>query len=397
MSDPQRHTTPAGLAVWNLGFRPFFLGAGIFSAIGMGAWLFVYAGQAQIYPSGIAVTSWHAHEILFGYAYAVIAGFLLTAVKNWTGLQTPHRLPLAVLFSLWVVARVSNHIGAVPLAIGASADLLFDWAIVAVVSVPILKTRQWRQSAIIGKLVLLAALNVLFYLDGFGLFDRGAYWAVYGAFYTVIALILMMTRRLIPFFVERGVGYAVTLRNSKFLDLASLVLFVELMISELFGIWVGPTLWVAAALFVIHLLRLVYWYTPGIWRRPLLWSLYLAYAMLVTGFLLFSLTSVLGIPKLLALHTFAIGGLGVITTSMMARVSLGHSGRSIHEPPLAVSIAFVLIAAAAVTRVAGPLLDASHYGRWVEVSGVMWILAFVAFSVAYAPILLSPRIDGRYG
>ncbi|MDH3589872.1 MAG: NnrS family protein, partial [Gammaproteobacteria bacterium] len=305
--------------------------------------------------------------------------------------------PLAVLFLLWIVARVANHLNMVPPGIGAIADLSFNWLMASVLLVPIIKARQWKQTAIIGKLVLLAVLNMLFYLDVFGLLNHGAWWAVYGAFYTIIALILMMTRRLIPFFVERGVGYPVMLRNSRFLDLASLVLFLELMISELFGVLAGPTLWVAAALFVIHFVRLVYWYTPGIWRRPLLWSLYLSYAMLVVGFLLFALTSLLGIPKLLVLHTFAIGGIGIITVSMMSRVSLGHSGRNIHEPPLLVTAALVLLVFATLTRVAGPLIDAAHYSRWVEVSGGMWILAFVAFSVAYAPILLQPRVDGRYG
>ncbi|MDH3645718.1 MAG: NnrS family protein [Gammaproteobacteria bacterium] len=386
-----------GFAVWNLGFRPFFLGAGVFSIISIGLWLFVYSSRTQVYPPGIAVTLWHAHEMLFGYAFAVIAGFLLTAVKNWTGLQTPHRAPLAGLFGLWVVARVLNHLGSMPLAIGATVDVLFNCLIVAAVSAPILKTRQWKQTAIIGKLVLLAILNVFFYLDAFGFFEHGAFYAVYGAFYTILALILMMMRRLIPFFVERGVDYKVTLRNSKFLDIASLILFVELMISELFAVWVGPTRWVAGALFLIHLARLVIWYTPGIWRRPLLWSLYLAYAMLIIGFLLFALNTLLGIPKLLALHAFAIGGIGVITLSMMARVSLGHSGRNIHEPPFVVSIAFVLLTAAVITRVVGPIVDGAHYSRWVEVSGGMWILAFAAFTAAYAPILLKPRVDGAYG
>ncbi len=363
----------------------------------MATWLWVYAGSAHIYTPGIAPTLWHAHEMLYGYAFAVIAGFLLTAVKNWTGVQTPHRGSLAILFLFWVMARVSNHVAAVPLAVGGLADLAFNVFLVIAIAIPILKTRQWKQTAIVGKVLLLAVLNALFYLDVLGLFVNGAWWAVYGAFYTILALILMMARRLIPFFVERGVGYDVTLRNSKVLDIASLVLFVELMISELFGIWVTATLWVAAALFAIHLARLLLWYTPGIWRRPLLWSLYLAYAMLVLGFLLFALTGWLGIPKILALHAFAIGGIGVMTLSMMTRVSLGHSGRNIHAVPAPISIALVLLAGASITRVFAPMIDPAHYLLWVEVSGVLWIVAFAAFSAVFAPILLSPRTDGRYG
>lgn len=385
-----------GLVLWNLGFRPFFLGAGLFSVIGIAAWLLVYSGRAELYPQGIAITLWHGHEMLFGFVFAVIAGFLLTAVRNWTGLQTPHRGPLAVLFGLWAIARLSNHLSAMPLVIGATADLLFNFAVVVAVSVPIVRTRQTRQAAIIGKLVLLAVLNGLFYLDAFGLFDNGAWWAVYGAFYTIVALILMMVRRLIPFFVEAGVGYNVTLRNSKWLDITSLVLFIELMISELFSVWAGPTKWVAAALFLIHGKRLINWYTPGIWKKPLLWSLYLAYAVMAAGFLLFALTGLPGMPKILVLHAFAIGGVGVITLSMMSRVSLGHTGRSIHEPSWLVSVAIGLLAVATLVRIAGPVFDAAHYMRWVGISGGAWILAFALFSIVYVPILLSPRVDGRY-
>lgn len=395
MTNEVKAARPTGPAIWNLGFRPFFFGAGIFSVAAMALWLAVYRNGAQLYPPGVAATQWHAHEMLFGYAFAVIAGFLLTAVKNWTGLQTPHRAPLAGLFALWLVARVANHAGAAMLALGVAADLLFNVLLVVAITLPVVRSGQWKQMAVVGKLVLLAVLNVLFYLDAYGLFDRGAFFAIYGAFYTILALILMMARRLIPFFVERGVG--VTLRNSRFLDLASLVLFVELMISELFGIWVGPTLWVAAALFTIHLLRLMLWYTSGIWQRPLLWSLYLAYAMIVAGFALFALAPWLGVQKLLALHAFAVGGMGIITLSMMSRVSLGHTGRNIHEPPLLVAIGCVLLAAAALVRVGGPMFDAAYYTLWVDISGVLWMLAFAGFSIAYAPVLLRPRVDGRYG
>ncbi|MBT8137420.1 MAG: NnrS family protein [Gammaproteobacteria bacterium] len=395
MTTDANPANPAGLAIWNLGFRPFFLGAGLFAAVGMALWLVVYGIGVPLYPPGVALTQWHAHEMLFGYTLAVIAGFLLTAVKNWTGLQTPHRAPLAGLFVLWLVARVANHSGAAMLAIGTAADLLFNGLLIVAITLPVARSGQWKQMAVVGKLILLALLNVLFYLDAWDQFDRGAFFAVYGAFYTVLALILMMMRRLIPFFVERGVD--VKLKNSKFLDLASLVLFVELMISELFGIWVGPTLWVAAALFVIHLVRLVMWYTPRIWRRPLLWSLYLAYAMIVAGFALFALTPWLGVPKLLALHAFAVGGMGIVTLGMMSRVSLGHTGRDLHEPPLLVAIGCVLVAGAALVRVIGPLVDAAHYTVWVDVSGGLWILGFAGFAAAYAPILLRPRVDGRYG
>lgn len=391
-------STPTGLALWNLGFRPFFLGAGVFAIIAIAAWVGVYAGGLSLYPTGIAAASWHAHEMLFGYAFAVIAGFLLTATKNWTGLQTPHRAPLAALFGLWLAARLLNHLPSVPLAFGAAADLLFNVLILVAITIPIVKARQWKQMPILGKLVLLAILNGLFYLDGFGLFDQGAFFAVYGAFYTIIALILMMARRLIPFFAERGVGYEVTLRNSRLLDLSSLVLFVVFMVNELFAVWTAATAWVAGALFVIHSVRLAFWYTPGIWQRPLLWSLYLAYAMIIVGFLLFALNAVLpAVSKMLALHAFAVGGIGTITLAMMARVSLGHTGRNIHQPSAWMRLAFVLIAAATLTRVAGPILDAAHYMRWVEVSGVIWILAFITFTAVYAPILMKPRVDGRYG
>jgi len=396
MIDQNQPADQQRLALWNLGFRPFFMGAAIFSSLAIAAWMLVYMGRMQLYPQGISITLWHAHEMLFGYALAVISGFLLTAVKNWTGIQTPHQQPLMLLFLLWVMARVAVNLGDSFLLIAALSDVMFNVSMLLAVTWPIIKTRQWKQMPIIGKLVLLTCLNALFYLDAFEFSANGAWFAVYGAFYTIIALILMMARRLIPFFVERGVPYDVKLKNSKMLDITSMVLLVWLMICELFTLMSELTHWLALCLFIIHLTRLYLWHTPGIWKKPLLWSLYLAYATLTMGFLVFALTLLLPSAKLLALHSFALGGVGLITVSMMARVSLGHSGRSIDQPPKMVVLCFALIPIAAIIRVLFPIIAPQHYLLWVSISGWLWVATFLLYGFSLAPIWLSPRVDGKY-
>jgi uncharacterized protein involved in response to NO len=380
------------------GFRPFFLGASLCALLAMLAWTLIYAGAAAFPIAGLPPSAWHAHEMLYGYAMAVIAGFLLTAARNWTGLRTAEGTALGALVFVWAAARVLLLVapaGALPVA--AALDLLFQAALAAAVARPILLKRQWRQAAILSKLVLLTLGNALFYAGAMGLLDEGVRWSLYGGFYLVIALILTMGRRLIPFFTERGVGAPVTLGNSKLLDLASLALLVVFWVAEVFVVSPLTAAVSAGALALVNARRLVLWYTPGILARPLLWSLHLSFAMLVLGFGLRALAPLLPPAPLLALHLLAIGGIALVTVSMMARVSLGHTGRSVHEPPRVVLLPIALLLAAALLRVAGPLAAPAHYAGWVLASQVAWLAAFAVFTVAWWPVLTRPRVDGAPG
>lgn len=387
---------PQGYAIWNLGFRPFFFGASWFAAFNMLLWLWIYRTGVQVYPAAFGQTLWHAHELLFGYATAVIAGFLLTASKNWTGRQTLHRTPLACLFVLWLAARIMLITPGVPPWIPALLDISFNaWLLIAV-SVPIIATRQSRQYAILGKLIFVLACNTLFYADLLGLTEGFARPAMFTMLYVVVGLILMMCRRLIPFFVERGVGYPVTLKNSRVADLASLFLFLGFFVAEVF--FTGSS-WVAifAGLLVpVLAIRAWWWYTPGVFSKPLLWSLFIAYLAIVLGFLLYALVP-FGVMPSLAMHALTVGGIGLITVAMMARVSWGHSGRNIQSPPKVLGWIFAGLAVSLLARVLGPMFLPQAYLVWILLAGALWSASCLVFAASYTPVWLGPRTDGRYG
>ena len=390
-----------GLALFNLGFRPFFLGAAVFAVLSILSWIAVYTSYSTIQISNIIPSQWHAHEMLYGYGMAVVAGFLLTAVKNWTGIQTSHGRPLLALFALWCAARVLLLFGTAFLAWAALADLLFGLLLTVAIAHPIIKARQWSQLAVVSKLLLLWAGNLVFYLGCYNLINNGMLYAINGAVFLFIGLILMIGRRVIPFFIERGVAHLVTakvqLKQHKWLDLSIMVLFIGLFLNEIFIHVAGLSSMLPMALFVLNSYRLYNWHVSALWRMPLLWSLYLSSWLINLGFLFYGLQNPLGIPSILTLHLFTIGGVGLMTVGMMSRVALGHTGRDIKSLSPWMTLAFAAIGASAVFRIILPLFAMQHYTSWVVISAVFWIIGFAVFMVIYAPILCKPRIDGAYG
>jgi uncharacterized protein involved in response to NO len=390
-----------GFALFNLGFRPFFLGAGVFAMLSIASWLGIYHLPGLVEISHISPSQWHAHEMLYGYGMAVVSGFLLTAVKNWTGVQILHGKPLLGLFALWCVARVLFLFGTNLLAWAAIADLLFGFLLILAIAIPIIKAKQWPQLAVISKVLLLWVGNIVFYLGSFGLLDGGMLYAINGVLFVFVSLILMIGRRVIPFFIERGVAHLVTekiqLRQYKWLDISILMVFLALFLNEIFVHVAGISSWLALALFALNGYRLYNWHTPALWRVPLVWSLYVASWLINLGFLIYGLQTQLGIAAVLMLHLFTIGGIGLMTLSMMSRVALGHSGRDIKALSPWMKLAFALIVLSAVFRIVLPLLMISHYPTWIMISGVCWIMGFALFLLVYTPILCKPRVDGTYG
>jgi uncharacterized protein involved in response to NO len=379
--------------LWSLGFRPFFLGAGLFAIVTLGAWLGVYRFGLQIDVSGISVSHWHAHEMIYGYAMAVIAGFLLTAARNWTDRETASGGLLALLFAAWACARALMLFGTRLLPFAAAADLVFLLGLWVAVARPILQVRQKRQAPVLLILALLATGNLLFYLGAAGWVPDGARLGVHGGLYLLLGMVLFMGSRVIPFFTERGVGYAVQLKKPRWNDRATIALYPLFLLSEVLlpQHFLGAVL--AAGLFILSSLRVAGWYTMGIWQKPLLWGLFAAFIMINLGFLLRALTPVSAIPVFLPIHAFAVGGVGIVTVAMMARVSLGHTGRSVHQPPRLVWPLLAGMALAAMLRVLAPLADPARYALWVTLSGLAWMLSFALFAFVFVPMLVRPRAD----
>lgn len=388
---------PPAFALFQLGFRPFFLLAGLFSLVSILVWAGAYVYHWPLPALPVAAMAWHGHEMIFGYALAVVAGFLLTAVRNWTNIPTLRGAPLAALAALWLAARLVMGVFPQHIGLAMALDLAFGCGLIAAITTPLARAGQWKQFGIVAKVLLLVLANGLFYLGARGDTASGVAWGLYSGLYLILSLIFVMARRVVPFFIERGVGYAVTLTNRVWVDRASLVLMLAFWIAEVFLGSPALAAGLAAALFVVHAVRLFDWHTPGIWKKPLLWILYLGYGAAVLGFPLKVLAAFGLVSPYLPVHAFAAGGIGLMTIGMMARVSLGHTGRSVQAPPAALAGVFALMVAAFVVRVLLAALWPQAYAVWIGLAQLLWVAGFAGFLVLYAPMLVRPRVDGQPG
>jgi uncharacterized protein involved in response to NO len=394
-SEPEHDYGPP---VLRLGFRPFFLAAAVFAIISMAIWMANYVFAVEFSFSGISPNLWHAHEMIFGYVMAVVAGFLLTAIKNWTGVEVLRGKALAFLFSLWLLARLLPVSGLmVPVEFIALVDVTFLFLLTVACLRPVLMVKQYKQLGIVSKLFLLMLCNVAFYLGLMGVLADGVQWGLYSALYMIIALIFVMMRRVMPMFIQNGIDGEVELKNRAWVDHSSLVLLVCLWISDVFTEYDSLTAIFAVLLTLLHALRLAGWYTNKIWSKSLVWILVAAYAAFILGFALKALSITSGISPFLSVHAFTAGGIGLLTIGMMSRVSLGHTGRNIFEPPAIVFWSFAVLLLGVVFRVVFPLFNTDLYVYWIGISQVLWMIAYAIFVFVYAPMLLSARVDGRDG
>ncbi|MCC7122730.1 MAG: NnrS family protein, partial [Gammaproteobacteria bacterium] len=292
-------TTP----LLRLGFRPFFLSAGLFAVVAMTLWGFLWrSGHIGSWaPTAIDPVAWHAHEMVFGYALAVVAGFLLTAVRNWTGRPTPSGGALAALVGCWAVARVGLLAGPAALPLAVLADLAFNLGLLIGVARPIIAVRQKRQTGIVAKIAMLALANVLFYLGAAGWIAVPPLIVAQAAVFLLVALVLTLAGRVLPGFIERGVRVPVKVRDPVWPRHASLVLFFGFFVVEIFFDLPRVAAAFAAALAIVTARRLVAWHTPALWREPLLWGLFAAVIAICAGFVLYALADLFALPRTLAL------------------------------------------------------------------------------------------------
>jgi uncharacterized protein involved in response to NO len=385
-------------ALFELGFRPFFFFASIFSVIATLIWTASFSFGWTLPVSDITPIAWHGHEMIFGYVMGITAGFLLTAVRNWTGVPTISGLPLILLATVWLLARVLPLLNSPVLFVWATLfDILFLVGFILAVLHPIVKSKQWRQLAIVTKLVLILAANILYYLGVFNIVNQGISWGLYSAVYLEMALIFTLARRVMPFFIERGVPEDVILKNWRFIDASSLLFLAALWISDVFLQIDILVALLALVLTGIHSIRLWGWHTCGIWKTPLLWVLFLGYSFFALGFALKAINYFSLFSNTLPLHAFTYGGIGMVTMGMVSRVSLGHTGRNIMQPPKVISWVFASLFLGTMTRVLAPIIMPSFYIQWITISQVLWIVAFSLFLFSYSHIFIQARVDGKPG
>jgi len=400
MKQPNKNSVKSikKFALFELGFRPFFLFASLFSVIATLVWMANYSFAWPLPVAMLTPIAWHGHEMIFGYVMGISAGFLLTAVRNWTGVPTIKGWPLLLLCFIWLLARVLPLLDSAILFVWAACfDLLFLLGLILAVLHPIVKVKQWRQLAIVTKLLLIFAANIFFYLGAFHVIDQGISWGLYSAVYFVMALIFTLARRVMPFFIERGVGYDVQVKNWPLVDSASLALLASLWIFDVFTDLDLLVALLAVGLTITHTIRLWGWHTKGIWQKPLLWALYLGYSMFVLGFALKAINYFSLFSDTLPLHAYTYGGIGMLTLGMVARISLGHTGRKVMQPPKIISWVFASLLVGAYVRVLAPIILPELYLQWITISQVLWVTAFSLFIYAYAHILIRPRVDGQPG
>ena len=363
------------MTLFALGFRPLYLLAGLYAALSVPLWAAQYAGWlpgANLY--------WHAHEMLFGYAFAVIAGFLLTAVRVWTGRPTPSGAPLAAIAGLWLAARIAAFSS---LFLSSLIDAAFAVAVAWGIGQPILASRN-RNAFFIGLVLALGAASVAF--------QAWPQVALAVGLDVVLLVIAIMGGRVIPPFTNNGAPGANARRNA-WLERAALGSVIVILLLDVLQIPAWPVALLAAAL---HAARLALWSPLATRGRPILWILHLSYAWVVVHLALRGFAGLEIVPPGLATHALTVGVIGGLTLGMMTRTSRGHTAR-----PLKVgaweSAAYVLVHLAAFVRVFFPLIFPAAYPALILASGLLWSAAFAVFTLVYIPILTRPRLDGQPG
>lgn len=400
LQPPSPAPTPAGpeplrrrlaAAPWlALGFRPFFLAAALMGALWLPLWLIIYLHGVPL-PLAADPIAWHSHELLFGLAAAVLAGFLLTAARNWTKVPTPSGLPLFGLLGLWVAGRVVLLIGDVlPPALVLLVDVAFLPALSVALARPLLRARNRRNYAFPILLLLLAGLNLVFHLGDYAVRRQ----AITASIDLVAVILVLMGGRVIPFFTKNALPEA-KVRMPASLAWTATILTALTLLAPLSPAPLGPILFVAAGL--ANLVRLAAWSPWSTRKTPLLWVLHVGYAWIGVAQLLRGLGHwVLALAGTAPMHALTVGALCGLILGMMARVSLGHTGRPLIAPR-AMTVAFTLVFVAALARAILPLAAPSLMTASLLVSGSALAVAFALFVVVYWPILTRPRADGAPG
>lgn len=389
---PDRSTARPAPAVLALGFRPFYLLAAAIAMAGVGVWVLQWLGWTPAVTTP-APMLWHAHEMVFGFAVAVIAGFLFTAARNWTGEATPTGLPLAALCALWLFARVAQLTGSAALAGGA--DIAFLLAVAGALWIPLHKTRN-RNRVLLLFLLLLAGADALFHLAAGGGLDVSPLTGVRIALYAVVLLVTVMGGRVIPSFTGNALAHAGVKTHRK-LDVASIAVagaaFVAVIAAPLSPV-TGALCAVAAGL---HLLRLRGWLPLATRRAPILWILHVSYAWIPVGLGLHAVQAFgLMTAATLADHALGVGAVGGVILGMITRTARGHTGRPLKVGRVETT-AYALLIAAAGLRVLVPALLPEATRAAVALAGLLWVSAFVLYLIVYVPWLTRPRADGRPG
>ena len=391
---------PHRFALFAYGFRPFFLLAGLQAVIIMAVWLCVYFEPALWPGNALPPWLWHAHEMMFGFVPAAIAGFLLTAVPSWTGTGGYSGAPLAALTGLWLLGRIAMLPIGIPEPAAAVADLLFFPALAALLAGRLIRAGKPRNMTFLLLLALLFATNLAFHLGRMAILPGGELIGLGAAADLFAIIVAVIGGRIIPAFTQgalrqQGIPFAVAAVPA--LDAAAIASLVLVLVTDLTSLGLVTTGAVALLASLIHGLRLARWQGWRARQVPLVWVLHLGYGFLVLALALKGIGLLTGTALGAKwLHALTIGCFGTMILGVMTRASLGHTGRPLVPPRVTVA-AYLLVPVAALVRAFAPALMPDAYAGSVATAGGLWLLAFLLFLLVFAPILIGPRADGRPG
>ena len=397
------------MPLFRLGFRPFFLGGAVFSIFSLVVWVLMFRGVINFSPLGGGYW-WHIHEMIFGFAAAIIAGFLLTAVQNWTGIIGIKGNKLIAIFLLWLSARVlllfPNMIFSDILGhyLSAIIDISFLPITALILAKPIMSIKQYRNLFFVPLLLLFTLANTemhlsLLYPETFSL-----QYSAYSGILLTTVLMSVMAGRVIPMFTANGT------KTTKVMPLpwlekltnGTLAIAMSMMLLHpLLNISTDIYQQVFASLLIVAgISQAIRWFRWKPWitlTTPLLWSLHISIKFIWVGLILLGLSYLTtAIPSNHIWHLLTVGGMAGLILAMISRVSLGHTGRPLAVPKL-MNIAFIMITFAALIRALGPWLMPERYSMFIDISALCWIIAFALFTLHYGLMLTRARKDGHPG
>lgn len=381
------------------GFRPFFLASGIAALLLLPWWVAIWLGAAapvSAWPASL----WHGHEMLFGFAAAAIAGFLLTAVPNWTGARGFAGMQLLRLVLLWLAGRAAIMLaGNLPAWLVGTLDALFLPALAAQIAVPIIRQRN-RNLPLLGVLGALALCNIVFHVAA----AKGRHDLASGALLATIDIVLLLVTiiggRIVPAFTAnalRAAGNAVPMAVWRGVTPLAIASMIAVLASDLLAPGSRLAGVVAFVAGIAQALRLAQWQGWRTARLPIVWVLHVGYLWLVIGLLLKGLALAAGIAAAsFWMHALTVGSAATMILGVMTRAALGHTGRPLIAHPVTV-FSYGAVTAAALLRVFGPATGSAPYQSVVIAAAACWILCWGAYLLVYGPILTGPRADGRDG
>lgn len=390
MSPIPRLRAYAGPALLSYGFRPFFLMAAFYAGAAILVWLPMFYGELST-ASLFAPRDWHVHEMLYGYVAAVITGFLLTAIPNWTGRLPIQGAPLLVLIGVWLAGRVavglSTSIGWMP---AAAIDCAFLVLVTAAAAREIAAGRNWRNLKVVAIVGVITAANFGFHLEAH--FHGAADYSLRAGIGAIIILIMLVGGRIVPSFTHNWLARARPGRLPAPLGRFDIVAIIAS--AGAMALWIaipsGPATAIALlSAGVLQAARLMRWAGDRAFAEPLVLVLHIAYGFIVAGFLLTAASAVGWVAESAGVHAWAVGAVGTMTLAVMTRASLGHTGHALTASALTRAL-YLAVIVAALARVAAAL-EPQWSMPLLHVAAFAWAAAFLGFAVGYGPMLCRAR------